>query len=47
MTPEQRLYFHQGNSGPLMKNLHQWMERQFAEKKVAPNSSLGKAINLL
>lgn len=47
MTPEQRLRFHQGNSGPVMKNLHQWLERQFAEKKVEPNSSLGKAINYM
>jgi transposase len=47
MTPEQRLHFHQDNSGPLMKNLHQWLEQQFAEKKVEPNSSLGKAINYM
>jgi hypothetical protein len=47
MTPEQRLHFHQGSSGPLMKNLHHWMEQQFAEKKVEPNSSLGKAINYM
>jgi len=47
MTPEQRLHFHQGNSGPLMKNLHQWLEQQFAEKMVEPNSSLGKAIKYM
>ena len=47
MTPEQRLHFHQDSSGPLMKNLHHWLEEQFAEKKVEPNSSLGKAINYM
>ena len=30
-----------------MKNLHQWLEKQFAEKKVEPNSSLDKAINYM
>jgi hypothetical protein len=47
MRPEHRLRFHQDNSGPLMKNLHQWLEQQFTEKKVEPNSSLGKAFNYM
>jgi transposase IS66 family protein len=34
-------------SGPLMKQLHDWMEAQFAERKTEPNSGLGKAISYL
>ena len=47
MTSAQRLHYHQVNSGPLMENLHHWLEQQFAEKKVEPNSSLGKAIKYM
>src|SRR3982751_2172019 len=47
MPSEQRLHFHQEHSGPLMKELHQWMEAQFAEHKTEPNSGLGKAISCL
>jgi len=32
MSSEQRLHFHQEHSGPLMKELHQWMEAQFTGK---------------
>ena len=44
MSPEQRLCFHQEQSEPLMKGLHEWMEAQLAEHKTEPNSGLGKAI---
>ena len=44
LTPEARLRFHQEHSEPLMKQLHAWFEAQFAEKRVEPNSGLGKAI---
>ena len=47
MSSEQRLHFHQEHSGPLMKELYQWMEAQFAEHKTEPNSGLGKAISYL
>lgn len=47
MTPEQRLAFHQTHSGPLMEGLKEWMEKQFAERKVEPNSGLGKAIRYM
>jgi len=47
MTPAQRLDFHQSNSGPLMEELHGWLGKQFDEKKVEPNSSLGKAITYM
>jgi transposase len=47
LTPEQRLQFHQQHSGPVMEQLHRWLEAQFAERKTEPNSGLGKAITYL
>jgi transposase len=47
MSPEQRLHFHQEHSGPVMEKLHAWLGAQFAERKVEPNSGLGKAISYL
>jgi len=44
LSPPERLEFHQRHSGPVMQQLHQWLEAQFAQKQVEPNSSLGKAI---
>jgi transposase len=47
LSPEQRLLFHQAESGPVMKELHVWLVRQFDEHRVEPNSSLGSAISYL
>ena len=47
LSPADRLRFHQEHSGPLMKDLHEWMEAQLAEHKTEPNSELGKAIAYL
>ncbi len=47
LTPEQRLPFHQQHSGPVMEQLHRWLEAQLAEKRTEPNSGLGKAITYL
>src|SRR5580693_6573899 len=47
LSPESRLLFHQEHSAPLMDELRQWMEAQFAEHKIEPNSGLGKAISYL
>ena len=47
LTPEEKLTFHQTRSAPVMKELRQWMETQFAEHKTEPNSGLGKAISYL
>jgi transposase len=47
LTPEERLTFHQTHSAPVMEDLRQWMEAQFAEHKTEPNSGLGKAISYL
>jgi transposase len=44
MSPEQRLHFHQVESGPRMKDLETWFKKQFAERKVEPNAGLGQAI---
>jgi transposase len=43
MSPEKRLRFHQDHSAEVMADLKRWMEDQFAQKKVEPNSSLGGA----
>jgi transposase len=40
----ERLAYHQENSGPIMQAFADWMEDQIDQKKVEPNSSLGKAI---
>ena len=45
MSDDQRLQFHQQNSGPVMEKFHQWLESQIDDKKVEPNSSLGDAIS--
>jgi transposase len=45
MSDEERLAYHQEQSGPVMAELKQWMDEQVTEKKVEPNSSLGKAID--
>jgi len=47
LSPSERLVFHQQHSGPVMKQLHQWLEAQFALKEVEPNSGLGKAVTYL
>ena len=47
MTSAERLAYHQAQSGPRMEELRQWGERQLAERKVEPNSGLGKAIRYL
>jgi transposase len=44
LSPEARLRFHQGASGPTMEALRAWLERQLGEKRTEPNSALGGAI---
>jgi len=44
LSPEARLHFHQAESGATMQELHAWLNRQFAERLVERNSSLGGAI---
>jgi hypothetical protein len=47
LSAQLRLLFHQRHSGPVMNELHGWLETQLAEKKTEPNSGLGKAITYL
>ena len=47
LRPDERLRLHQERSGPVMDQLHRWLEAQFAERKTEPNSGLGKAITYL
>jgi transposase len=47
MTDEERLAFHQAQSGPVMDRLRAWLSQQFEERRVEPNSGLGAAISYL
>lgn len=47
MSREERLAYHQTESGPVMEEFHTWMEAQFDEKRVEPNSGLGKAFSYM
>jgi hypothetical protein len=47
LSPAERLLFHQAESGPIMEELHAWLVRQFDQRRVEPNSGLGKAISYL
>lgn len=44
LSPEARLAYHQASSGPIMDELKTWLDQQFDDRLVEPNSSLGKAI---
>ena len=47
LSPEERLHFHQAESGPAMDELHAWLTRQFDQRLVEPNLALGGAIAYL
>lgn len=47
MTPSMRLQYHQAHSGPPMKQLYEWMTDQMENRKVEPNSGIGKAISYM
>ncbi len=47
LTPQKRLQLHRIKSGQTMDRLQQWLNRQFDEKRVEPNSALGGAIRYL
>jgi hypothetical protein len=44
LSADQRLRLHQQKSRPVMDELRHWLNRQFDDKQVEPNSSLGEAI---
>jgi hypothetical protein len=47
LNQDQRLAFHQQHSGAVMKELKSWLEEQWDQKQIEPNSSLGKATRYL
>jgi transposase len=47
LSPDERLLYHQTHSKPLMDALEDWLYVQLEEKKVEPNSALGKAISYM
>ncbi|MFH1265360.1 MAG: IS66 family transposase [Planctomycetota bacterium] len=47
LSPGARLAFHQAESGPTMAELHAWLTRQFDQRLVEPNSSLGASMTYM
>ncbi len=47
LSPQARLEFHQAESGSIMVELQAWFNRQFDQRLVEPNSSLGQAIRYM
>jgi transposase len=47
MSDQQRLHFHKKESGPKMEKLKRWLTKQFEQRKIEPNSSLGEAISYM
>jgi transposase len=47
LTAEERLGYHQQHSATVMEELRVWLNTQFAERKVEPNSGLGMAMRYL
>jgi hypothetical protein len=47
LSDAERLAHHQTYSEPLLKTLESWMQKQFQEREVEPNSSLGKAFTYM
>ncbi len=45
--PEERLEWHQEKSGPAMQRIKKYCDGLVEQKKVEPNSSMGKAIAYL
>jgi len=47
LSPAGRLAYHQAHSAQVMEELKAWMERQFEDRQVEPNSRLGGAFDYL
>jgi hypothetical protein len=47
LSPQARLEFHKANSGPIMAELHDWMQSRMDGKLVEPNSALGAAFKYM
>jgi Transposase IS66 family len=44
LNGERRLAYHREKSGPVINEVKPWIEVQFSDRKVEPNSNLGKAL---
>lgn len=47
MSPDERLTFHQQNSGPLPAGLKDRMETKLRDKTIEPNSGMGKTFDCM
>lgn len=47
LSPPDRLAYHREHSAKTMTDLHEWLKAQFDEKRVEPNSTLGRAISYM
>jgi transposase len=47
MGDQERLEYHQKHSGPVMSELREWIEGELRDRRVEPNSSLGKAFQYM
>lgn len=47
LSGKKRLAYHKEHSGPVMKKLKKWLDKQIRDKLVEPNSGLGQAIAYL
>jgi transposase len=47
LSAHERLAYHQEYSAPILTALKMWLEEQTAQRRVEPNSSLGKAITYM
>ena len=47
LSPQERLRFHQKQSGRVMGKLNGWLNRQLRQRLVEPNSGLGQAIRYM
>jgi transposase len=47
LSAAERLHLHQTHSAPVMTALYEWLTAQLAERRVEPNSGLGRAIRYL
>lgn len=47
MTADERLAYHQEHSGPIFSALAEWIKEELAERRIEPNSSLGRALGYL
>lgn len=47
LSDDERLVLHQRESAPVMAELELWLQAQFDEKRIEPNSDMGRAINYM